>query len=142
MKKLFFSYLEADHRKTSFILLLAGIILAAIAGLMDISKHPPAIIIALLATCALVLSFTHHWRMPRTYLKLLAFSLIFFILSVILHNGFEAIGQHYFKGSFLEVLFNVIGVFFFLAAIFFCPAAFLIGAGGAAYTYINKERSV
>jgi hypothetical protein len=57
-----------------------------------------------------------------------------FVIFAVLHNVFEFIG----KGTFWEA----IGGFFFLLAIFLCPAGIIIGGVGSIVLAIKSEREV
>jgi len=102
------------------------------ALVVSISDNPPGIVLSFISSILLVLAFTHTLSNVKSYLILMLISLAGFVVAAILHNVFEAVG----KGSFIEV----IGVFFFLVAIFICPAGVVIGIGGMISRALRKVK--
>lgn len=64
----------------------------------------------------------------KKFLLLTGFSAVGFFPSVILHNFFYALGIVASNIIIVKYLMEVLGVLFFLVAIFVCPLFFLIGA--------------
>jgi len=118
-------------RQTYIYLLLSAISMVA-AMIVSIPDNPPGIILAYISSVLFILAFTHNWKKPKPYILLLISSVFSFVLFAVLHNVFEVIG----KGTFWEV----IGAFFFLLAIFLCPAGIIIGIVGSIITAIKNER--
>ena len=110
------------QRKTHIYLLL-GIISLAAAFIVSIPDNLPGILLSFLSSVLFILAFTHNWIKLKPYVILLVSSLVGFVVSIVLHNVLEALG----KGTFLEL----IGVFFFILAIFLCPAGLIIGGIGS-----------
>lgn len=120
------------RRKTTYIYLLLSILSMLAALVVSISDNPPGIVLSFISSILLVLAFTHTLSNVKSYLILMLISLAGFVVAAILHNVFEAVG----KGSFIEV----IGVFFFLVAIFICPAGVVIGIGGMISRALRKVK--
>jgi len=102
------------------------------AIIVSIPDNPPGIILSFISSILFVLAFTHNWKKPKPYIILIISSVLGFIIFAVLHNVFEVIG----KGTFLEL----IGVFFFLLAIFICPASIIIGIVSSIVTAIKSEK--
>lgn len=119
------------QRKTYIYLMLSAISMIA-ALIVSISDNPPGIILSFMSSILFVLIFTHNWKKPKPYIILIISSVLGFVIFAVLHNVFEVIG----KGTFWEV----IGAFFFLLAIFLCPAGIIIGILGSIITAIKNER--
>jgi hypothetical protein len=119
------------QRQTYIYLVLSALSMIA-ALIVSISDNPPGIILSFMSSILFVLAFTHNWKKPKPYIILLISSVFGFVLFAVLHNVFEVIG----KGTFWEV----IGAFFFLLAIFLCPAGIIIGIVGSIITAIKNER--
>jgi len=124
-------YAVFKKRKTYIYLVLSAISMIA-AMIVSIPDNPPGIILSFMSSILFVLAFTHNWKKPKPYIILLISSVFGFVLFAVLHNVFEVIG----KGTFWEV----IGAFFFLLAIFLCPAGIIIGIVGSIITAIKNER--
>jgi len=119
-------------QKQTYIYLLLSVLAIAAAMIVSIPDNPPGIILSFIGSILFALAFTYSWKKPKPYVILLVSSLIDFVLFAVLHNVFEAIG----KGTFWEI----IGVFFFLLAIFLCPAGIIIGIAGSIVTAIKIEK--
>jgi hypothetical protein len=63
-----------------------------------------------------------------------------FVVSVVLHNLFYALGIVASELIWLSYLMEVLEVFFFLVAVFVCPAGFLVGAMGSIVTFIKTRK--
>ena len=124
-------YLILKQKRTYVYLLLSAISMIA-AIIVSIPDNPPGIILSFISSILFVLAFTHNWKKPKPYIILIISSVLGFIIFAVLHNVFEVIG----KGTFLEL----IGVFFFLLAIFICPASIIIGIVGSIVTAIKSEK--
>ena len=119
-------------QKSTYIYLILSIVLIVAALIVSIPDNPPGILLSFLSSVLFILAFTHNWDKAKPYVLLTVTSLVGFGISVILHNVFEGIG----KGTFLEI----IGAFFFLLAIFLCPAGLLIGIVGSLVQSFRKGR--
>ena len=124
-------YLIFKQKRTYIYLLLSAISMVA-AMIVSIPDNPPGIILSFMSSILFILAFTYNWKKPKPYILLLISSVFGFVLFAVLHNVFEVIG----KGTFWEV----IGAFFFLLAIFLCPAGIIIGIIGGIVTAIKSER--
>ena len=110
-------------QRQTYIYLLFSAISVIAAIIVSIPDNPPGIILSFMSSVFFILAFTHNWKKPKPYVILLIASLVGFVVSAVLHNVLEVIG----KGTFLEL----VGVFFFLLAIFLCPAGIVIGGIGS-----------
>ena len=117
--------------KHTYIYLALGVISLVLAAIIGISDNPPGLILSFLGSVFFILAFTHNWQKPKPYIILLIASLAGFVVSVILHNVFEVVG----KETFLEL----VGVFFFLLAIFLCPAGVIVGGIGSLIKLYKQE---
>ena len=131
------------NRRVTLGLLAACGVTAAAAALVGISDNPPGIILALLSAAAFFLAFTHPWRTPRPYLRLLGASVLGLVLFAVLHNVFEAIGGMVAGPgplrSLLQTLFLVLSITSFSLAILVCPPAIALGALGAAFMFARNH---
>ena len=115
-------YAIFKQRKT-YVYLLLGVISLAAAFVVSIPDNLPGILLAFLSSVLFILAFSHNWEKSKPYVMLLVSSLVGFVVSAVLHNVFEVVV----KGTLLEL----IGVFFFILAIFLCPAGINIGGIGS-----------
>ena len=117
--------------KHTYIYLALGVISLVLAAIIGISDNPPGIILSFLGSVFFILIFTHKWQKPKPYIILLITSLMGFVVSIILHNVFEAVGK--------ETILELVGVFFFLLAIFLCPAGIIVGGIGSLVKLYKQE---
>lgn len=117
-------------KKTTLIFLILGLLFLILALIITIPDNPPGIILTFISSISFILAFSYNWSRPKSYLFLFLGSLIGFVIFVVLHNFLEYFG----KGTFIE---NLSG-FFFLTAIFLCPAGILVGIIGSIVSY-NKS---
>jgi len=110
------------QRKTYIYLVLSAISMIA-AMIVSISDNLPGIVLSFISSILFVFAFTYNWKQAKQYVILLISSVFGFVIFAVLHNVFEVIG----KGTFWEA----IGGFFFLLAIFLCPAGIIIGGIGS-----------
>ena len=124
------AFAASQHRRTTLIF-LAVFCLAAIGALVIwLDGNTPANVLALVVSVALVLVFVHPWRRAREFKYLFYASALGFAVFVILHNLFEAGAVAMESVAPLQAIFQVLSVVAFLAAIFVCPPALIIGLGG------------
>lgn len=116
-----------------------GCLLMASGMIVGISDNPPGIYLSFAGLTFLILAIVHPWRNIRHYQILLIAGAIGFPFTAILHNAFEAAGQYFLEITLLSGLFNGIGAFFFLVAIFLCPVLIFTGIGGIIYLSIKKK---
>jgi len=128
------------NRKRSFVLFAICGVLAVAAAIVGISDNPPGLLLAFLSASTFIVSFVHPWRVSKHFRRLVYASLLGFIVSVVLHNVFDAIGGHLTGSGFLQGLINGAGVAFFFIAIFICPPGLVIGAIGALVMFIKNRR--
>ena len=120
------------RQKSTYVYLLLSILSMLAALIVGISDNPPGILLCFMSSVLLVLAFTHNLNTVKSYLILLLISLAGFVVAAVLHNVFEALGKETFLG--------IIGVFFFLVAIFICPAGVIIGIGGMITRALGKVK--
>jgi hypothetical protein len=130
LKEIFHPFTNRKNLIISISLLVAGSILILVASLIGISDNLPGILLCFLGVISLVFAFIHHWRKAKSYQVLLIVSAISFVVSVILHNLLEAVGQYFSNSFLLSHFFNLLSVIFFLVAVFICPFTILIGLAG------------
>jgi hypothetical protein len=111
------------------IFLACAIALLGGALAVGISDNPPGIALAFLSSVAVVLALTIDLRTLEHYLHLLLGSLASLVAAVILHNVFEAAASVA-GAAWLRAAGEAVGVAFFLAAIFLCPAGIVVGGVG------------
>ena len=134
MKEFFKSTFNKTNRKVTFIFLAISVIAFVIASITGTADYPPGLALCLIGSAALILAFTHHLRKVKNFLILMAASFIGFIVFAILHNFAEMSG--------LGPIFEVIGVIFFLIAIFICPAGIAVGGIGSIVMFIKNKNKV
>jgi hypothetical protein len=120
------------------IFLGCAVALLAAALWVGISDNPPGIGLAFLSSVAVVLALTMGLRTPRQYVYLLLGSLLLFVVTAILHNVFEAAASVA-GAAWLRSAGEGVGVFFFLAAIFICPAGIAVGGVGTIAAMLRKR---
>lgn len=119
-----------QHRRLTLIF-LAVFCLAAIATLaIGLDGNTPALVLALVAATALVLAFVHPWRRAWEFKYLFYASGLGFAVFMVLHNLLEAGAVATASVWLLPAILQGLGVVAFLAAVFVCPPAFVIGLGG------------
>lgn len=119
-----------QHRRMTLIY-LAVFCLAAIAVLaIGLDGNTPANVLALVAAIALVVAFVHPWRRAREFMYLVFASGLGFVVFVVLHNLFDAGAGAMASLGPLHAILQVLSVVAFLAAVFVCPPALVIGLGG------------
>ena len=131
-----------QHRRATLIFLVV-FCLAVIASLaVGLDGNTTANVLALVAGTALVLVFVHPWRSAREFVYLLCASALGFVVLVVLHNLFDAAAGAAENLWVLPAILEVLSVAAFLAAIYVCPLAFVIGLMGALIMlFIGREGS-
>lgn len=125
--------------RTLIFLVISGLSAIAAAA-VGIDDNPPGILLAFLAAIAFVLAFVHPWRTSRQFRRLLYASVLGFVVSVLLHNMFEAIASNLGSSGLVHDLFNGAGAVLFLIATLVCPSGLLVGAVGALIMFIRNRR--
>jgi hypothetical protein len=118
------------RRATTLVLVAAGCVCLAAALLMGIADNPLGLALVYLGVTAWILALALRWRRVRNYLILLGASLVGFVLAVVLHNLFYALGVVAADAVLLQAVLGFLEVTFFLLAVFVCPPGALIGAVG------------
>ena len=122
-------------QKMTYVYLSLSIISVVVALIVGIDDNPPGIVLCFIGSILFILAFTYSWKKAKPFLLLVVFSLVGFVISAILHNVLEAIGG---EGTLL----GIIGVVFFLIAIFICPAGLLVGIGGSIVKSFKKVEAI
>lgn len=113
---------------------------ALAAGLIvGISDNPPGIALVYGGIICLILAAVCRWRRPKSFFLLFVLSALGFIVFVILHNVFYAIGE-YTDMSWLKSLMEGLHVGAFLIALLLCPAGVLVGLVGWIAVLIRTRR--
>ncbi len=134
------AFATPQHRRVT-LMFLAIFCLAVIATLViGLDGNTPALVLAFVAATALVLAFVHPWRRARKFIYLLCASVLGFVVFVVLHNLFDAGADVAASVQPLPAIFQVLAVVAFLAAIFVCPPAFVIGLGGALIMFFKGRK--
>ena len=131
--------IKKRNLKVTFIFAAIGCLLMASGMIVGISDNPPGIFLSFAGLIFLILAIVHPWRNIRNYQILLISGAIGFPFTAVLHNAFEAAGQYFAEISILSGIFNGIGAFFFLVAIFLCPVMILTGLAGIVYLAVKKR---
>lgn len=85
-------------QKKTYFYLISGILLALIGHLMGINDNPLAIILFFIGSIFIVTSVTYRFKKSKSFRILIYSSIGAFVVFVILHNVFEALGE----GTFVE----------------------------------------
>jgi hypothetical protein len=104
--------------------------LTAAALLVGVADNPPGVALLFCAGFTLVLAVVHRWRSSKKFGFLFLGAVLGFFIMVVVHN-FAEVGAD--QVSHIPVLFfflSAVSVIGFLAAIFICPVASLVGAIG------------
>lgn len=134
------AFSTAHNRIWTFIFLALGAVLAVVAAARGISDSAPRILMAHLAAVCFVLAVAHPWRSSKQFRRLLAGSVIGFVVFTVLHIPLENLADE--EGSGLgDDLLGAVGAAFFLIATMLCPAGFVVGAVGSAVTWMRERHS-
>ena len=127
------------HRLT-LVLLVVGCAFLAAALVIGVGDNPPGLVLVYLAVSAWIVAFAHRWRRVKSFLILLAASLVGFPLSVVLHNVFYALAEVASDVVGLSQALGLLEVVFFLVALLVCPPGVLIGAVGSVVLALSRYR--
>ena len=128
--------------KTLIFLVICG--LSAIASVVvGIDDNPPGVLLALLASIALILAFAHPWRTARKFMFLLLASVLGFVLFIIQDIISSSIVQNPATSGALQNLrqssaIDALSLIFTMI----CSAAFIVGAIGSVAMFIRNRRQV
>jgi hypothetical protein len=127
-----------QNRGLTLALLIAGCLLIASALGLGLAGIEAAIIPAYLGTSAFIAAIAHRWRRIRSFLILFAACLAGFVLFVILHNLFYALGSHFHGLAALVQILGAMEVITFILAVVVCPPGALIGMLGSALLGLRR----
>ncbi|HSR35009.1 MAG TPA: hypothetical protein VLY63_30950 [Anaerolineae bacterium] len=127
-------------RRLTLALLAVGCAFLVAALVIGIGDNPPGLVLAYLAVSAWIVAFAHRWRKVKSFLILLAASLVGFPLSVVLHNVFYALAEVASDVVGLSQAMGFLEVVFFLIAVLVCPPGVLIGAVGSVVLALSRFR--
>jgi hypothetical protein len=119
------------NRTATLVLVAVGCVSLTAALAIGIADSPPGLALVYLAIVAWILALAHPWRQVRSFLILLAASLIGFPVSILLHNLFYGLGEMASDITVLSQALGALDVVFFILAVLVCPPGVLIGAVGS-----------
>lgn len=123
---------------TTFVIILSGTVLGK--WLRGPYLIPAIAIFFLLGAALVLLTLKEKVKgMLKKFLILAGASAVLFFVSVLLHNFFYALGMITSHIILLKYLMEILGVVFFIIAVFICPIGFLIGAIGGIVLLIKKS---
>jgi hypothetical protein len=131
---------EHKHRYSTLALIAVGCACLAVGLVIGIGDNPPGLVLVYVAVSAWILAFAHRWRRAKSFLILLAASLVGFPLFVVLHNLFYALAELASDVVVLSPVLMFLEVVFFLIALFVCPPGVLIGATGSVVLALSRLR--
>ena len=127
---------KSTQRITMLLCLICfGSLIAAF--IVGISGNLLGLALCYIAAISIILAFVHCWRKLKYFLILMSASLLGFVVFVVLHNAFYALGQMAANLIILSWLLEFFHAVFFIIAILVCPAGFLIGMAGSIITTIT-----
>ena len=130
-----------QHRRKTFIF-LATCCLAAIAAVaVGLDGNTLANVLALVAGGAFLLAFVHPWRRVRDFKYLFYAAGLGFAAFVVLHNLLDAGAAALTNVSPVQAILQGFSVVAFFAAVFVCPAAFVIGLGGMLVMFLRRHKA-
>jgi hypothetical protein len=129
-----------NPRRLTLALLVLGCAFLAVGLVIGINDNPPGLALAYLAVSAWIVAFAHRWRRLKTFLILLAASLVGFPLFAVLHNVFYALAIVASDVVGLSQALEFLEVVFFLIGVLVCPPGVLIGAVGSAVLALARFR--
>ncbi len=122
-------------------LLVICALAASGAAAIGIDDNPPGILLGYLSAAALVLSWAHRWRSERLFVRLAWGSLLALVvvIGIVATLGF---GAHRWVEArpLVRVVERLLSAPF-LAAVFLCPAAFVVGVIGGTILVVRGRRS-
>jgi len=136
---MFRAILLPQNRKRTIIFFALFLVLMIAAGIIGLNDNPPGIFLAYFSAASFVLIFVHYWKSPIQFLKLMGYSAVLFVLTVLIHNFGEVLAVSVSEMWLLHGILVAIHVSAFLIAVLLCPSAILIGAIGAVITSLKKS---
>jgi hypothetical protein len=109
------------------------------ALLVGISDNPPGIALLYGGMVCLVLAAVCRWQRPKSFLLLLAFSALGFVVFAILHNLLYALGEMT-ALTWLKAILEALHVAAFLIALLLCPVGVLVGLVGWVAAVFRSRR--
>jgi hypothetical protein len=120
-------------------LVALGSLATAGALLVGISDNPPGIALLYGGMVCLVLAAVCRWQRPKSFLLLLAFSALGFVVFAILHNLLYALGEMT-ALAWLKALLGALHATAFLIALLLCPVGVLVGLVGWVAAVFRSRR--
>lgn len=113
----------------------------AIAGalIVGISDNPPGIALLYGGMVCLVLAAVCRWQRPKSFLLLLAFSALGFVVFAILHNLLYGLATMV-DLAWLKGMIRALHVAAFLIALLLCPVGVLVGLVGWVAAVFRSRR--
>jgi hypothetical protein len=128
------------YRYSTLALIAVGCVSLAVGLAIGINDNLPGLALVYVAVLAWMLAFAHRWRRAKSFLFLLAASLVGFPLFVVLHNLFYALAELASDVVVLSQVLTFLEVGFFLIGLFVCPPGVLIGATGSVVLALSHWR--
>ncbi|MBT8336726.1 MAG: hypothetical protein KJO11_08990 [Gemmatimonadetes bacterium] len=119
-----------NRRRTVF-LLTACALLALGAAWVGIDDNPPGISLAYLSAATFAAAFTHPWRSPRSFRRLMYAAAGGIVVFAVLHNVFHAGASIPDLPRLAQQIFSGFGIASFFIAVLLCPPVFVLGAVAA-----------
>jgi hypothetical protein len=131
-----------DRRRSFFFLAVCALLLGSAVVVTRTGFNPAGLrgLLAFLATCALVLAFTHAWKTPRKYVRLIYASAAGLAVCIVLSNVFEGLAASAGDSGLLHGTLGAAALVCFAGALLVCPAGVLVGVLGALATYRSESR--
>ena len=124
------AFATPQHRRVTLIFLAVCCVTAIATLAIGLDGNTPALVLGFVAATALLLAFVHPWRRAREFKHLLYASGLGFAVFAVLHNLLDAAAGATASVWLLPAILQGLDVVAFLAAVFVCPPAFVIGLGG------------
>ena len=120
-----------EFRSRPALLLAVAASLGVGAAVLGLDDNPPGLLLAFLSACAAGAAFVHPWRSPRSFRRLIYWSVAGFLLSAFLHNALYAAASVPGLPPLARGIFNGAGVLSFFSALLVFPPLFVVGVVGA-----------
>ena len=131
-----------DRRRSFFFLALCALLLGGTVVVTRTGFNPAGLrgLLAFLATCALVLAFTHPWKTASKYVRLIYASAAGLAACIVLTNVFEVLAAKAGDSGLLHGALGAASLICFAGVLLVCPAGVLVGVLGALTTYRSEGR--
>ena len=126
-----------DRRRSFSFLAVCALLVGGAVVVTRTGFNPAGLrgLLAFLATCALVLAFTHPWKTPRKYVRLIIASAAGLAACIVLTNVFEGLAASLGDSGLLHGALDAAALVCFAGVLLVCPAGVLVGALGVLATH-------